>query len=389
VIATFYPVTKPLSDFFWRVRAPAKAIGARVAEIPADRAEQILTQPNGSDSLPWSLVCEHLDGRVSTLKTERGWKTFTREKRSLRAPPTAEFPLHEGTAVFPKPSMPMAVLAKAMRSQGIRTVSETDDNYFARDFNHTLKRELTDDDLEWHAKSMASMDACVFSTKALRDRYYKQFRKRYGKRLLPELHVCRNAIDVADWPERTPREGAIRVGFMGSDSHIWDIPMIWPSLFYARENGAETFMIGFHPGAVELEGLDETQTQAVKMWQSAVSTYIPWTDSLSFREQGLPLDILLCPLLTNDFTLGRSDAKAIEGTISGAALVLTNNPVYGEWTHEQNCLKANSHPEFRDATRRLMRDEKLRFELVSNAQAYVENERGVECLRNEWTEALA
>jgi len=389
VIATFYPVVHSNADNFWRVRAPAKAIGAKVAAIPMEQAEQILTQPNRSDSLPWSIEVEHPDGRHSSIKTALGWKRFNSVRRKYRSL-TAEFPLHEGTAVFFRPTMPMAVLAKSMRNHHeIRTVGETDDNYFAREFNSELKRKMSDDDLEWYSMGMASMGVCVFSTAWLRDRHFREFRGRFGKSKMPELHVCRNAIDVADWPERNERTGPIRVGFMGSDSHIWDIPMIHPALAFARENGAETHMIGFHPGTIDDEGLDEQQLAARDAWRDAVTKYTPWKSTMSFREQGLPLDIMLCPLLSNDFTFGRSDAKAIEGTISGCALVLTNNPVYsGAWKHEQNCLMANSRREFVEATRRLMRDGKLRYELVTAAQAYVSEERGVECLRKEWGEAL-
>jgi len=388
VIATFYPVVHDNADFFWRVRAPAQAIGAKVLAIPKDEAEGILTQPNSSGSLPWTIEVEHPDGRVSRIKSELGWKRFNGVRRKYRSM-IADFPLHEGTAVFPRPSMPAAVLAKSMRlHHGIRTVAESDDNYFARSYNATLKRQMTDEDLEWYSKGMASMGVCVFSTAWLRDRHYREFKRLFGKELLPEMHVCQNAIDVADWPERVERTGPIRVGFMGSDSHMWDIPMIHGALLFARENGAETHMIGFHPGAVELD-LDEEGVKMRDLWRKAVTRYTPWTSSTSFREQGLPLDILLCPLLTNDFTLGRSDAKAIEGTISGCALVLTNNPVYNEiWKHEVNCLMANSTIEFIEATKRLMRDAKLRYELVTNAQGYVAEERGVDCLRKQWREAL-
>jgi glycosyltransferase involved in cell wall biosynthesis len=387
VLATWYVISSPNHDIFWRAYSPAKALSSRVAEIPVEDALQILTQPNTSGSLPWSMKIKHMDGRGSTIRSELGWKRFNKEKRFLRSL-TADFPLHEGTAVFVRPSAPAAVLAASMRNQGIRTVAESDDNYFARDKNLALRMELDEQDLDIHARSMASFDACVFSTRDLRDRYAQEFKERFD-RIPPEMHVAENAIDEHDWPDRIERTGPLRVGFMGSSSHVWDINVLYGSFQVAKELGAETHMIGYNPGSQPEGEITATAQANVDAWAAVVDKHTPWIDSIEFRKHGLPLDIALCPLRHDDFTIGKSDVKAIEATISGAAVVAANIPVFNRhWKHEETCLLANSHQEFAQATARLVRDAKLRYELVTAAQEYVLAERGRKLQRRQWKEAV-
>lgn len=387
MIATWYVVSAPTHDIFWRVYSPAKALEARVAEIPIEDAEGILTQPNTSDSLPWEFRIEHLDGRGSRIRTARGWKRFNSEKRLLRSL-RAEFPLHEGTAVFVRPSVPAAILAASMRNQGIRTIAENDDNYFAHTKNLNLRLEIDEEDLDMHARSIGSFDACVFSTEELRDRYARELKRRFG--FIPsEMYVAHNAIDEKDWPDRIERDGPLRVGFMGSNSHVWDINVIYASLQVAKELGAETHMIGYNPGEQPDREITEKAQQNVDAWQQVVDKHTPWIDSMEFRKHGLPLDIALCPLRHDDFTLGKSDVKAIEATISGAAVICSNMPIFNRhWKHEETCLMASNYTEFAQATARLVKDAKLRYELVTAAQEYVSKERNVTTQRKEWSEAV-
>jgi len=124
-------------------------------------------------------------------------------------------------------------------------------------------------------------------------------------------------------------------------------------------------------------------------WAAVIEKHIPWVAPEEYHRAALPLDIGLCPLVSDDFSLAKSDVKAIEYTISGAAVVCTNSPVYNRfWRHGETCLMANSPREILEATLRLIRDHKLRFELVTAAQEKVASERGLDQLRAEWRAAL-
>ncbi len=71
--------------------------------------------------------------------------------------------------------------------------------------------------------------------------------------------------------------------------------------------------------------------------------------------------------------------------------VCSNNPIYNSagWKHEVNCLMGGSYRELATATVRLIRDPKLRYELVSAAQEMVSTERNEDVMRDEWMEAIA
>ena len=313
-----------------------------------------------------------------------------------------EFPLHEGTAVWTRPDLAMATLAKAMREKlGWRTVSEIDDNYlcdprlnvFLRGNRFDKKGQID------HLKASASHNAMVFSTGWLRDRYARVLRKEMGFRrnTLPELHVCRNNVDEADWPKRVDRDGPVRVGWMGSPSHVWDVGLAWPALMHARNLGCETWMVGYDPtnpwgsmGKDIPEQMSPEAKRKIGQWRKVGFRHIPWVKPGRYHRFPLPFDIGLAPLQNNDFTNGKSDVKAIEYAIAGAAPILWNTPVYNAtWRHGETCLLVGSPQEAIHAVELLARDENLRERIVAAAQQYVREERGLAQMRDEWTAAIS
>jgi glycosyltransferase involved in cell wall biosynthesis len=212
------------------------------------------------------------------------------------------------------------------------------------------------------------------------------------------MYVCRNNVDERDWPRLIERDGPIRVGWMGSPSHIWDVDIAWNALRWAKENGAETWMIGLDPiRAMQDRTMkinnEYTFTKSAKKyiagWKRVGYKYVAWRQPEQYERLALPLDIGLCPLVTNAHTLGKSDCKFLEYTISGAATVAQNNLVYNRTIkHGETGLLAGSPHEFIDCVARLMKDEKLRLELVANAQQYVRENRGVKQMKQEWMAAI-
>jgi Glycosyltransferase len=279
-----------------------------------------------------------------------------------------------------------------MAAQGIRTVSEVDDNYlcdprqniFLRANGWDARRQVE------HMKAVASADAMIVTTNALRDIYYKRLRKQFGKRLVPPIHVCGNHVFLEDWPERIERDGPVRVGWMGSTSHVWDVDLAWPALLHARNEGCETILMGYNPADPQELTISSDRAYAkLKQWEKAVSRYIPWQQMDGTTRMQLPFDIGLCPLLHNHYTMGKSDIKALEYTISGAAVVASASPVYTEnWIHGETALLASSPQEMLDYTDLLIRNPKLRERLVEAAQQYVREERDLLKHANEWMEAV-
>jgi glycosyltransferase involved in cell wall biosynthesis len=362
--ATWYVVTGN-SDYYWRVNAPAKAIGARVNGIPEEGGFYALTQPNDDTAFPWS-------------QDDDGGTTY---------------PAHEGAAVWTRPDGPRAMHAWSMQTQGIRTVAEVDDNYLADPRQNLFLRANRWGDREQlqHMKAVASMNALIVTTPALRDVYWRRLRKQFGRRRVPPIHVCGNHVFLEDWPERVERDGPVRVGWMGSPAHVWDVDLAWPAMLHARENlGCETIMVGYNPGDPDDFPVETDRAyQKTVQWGRATSRHVPWVKLDGTRRMELPFDIGLAPLVHNGFTMGKSDIKAVEYTIAGAAVIASASPVYTEnWKHGETCLIATSPQEMLNHVDLLARKPSLRERLVEAAQQYVREERNLADHASEWREAV-
>jgi glycosyltransferase involved in cell wall biosynthesis len=338
-----------------------------------------LIRPNTTSSFRWEVLVDRNDPDYMEVR----------------------FPDHEGaSAVWARPDLARAVHARAMAAGGIRTVAEVDDNYLGDPkLNVFTHQQMWDGEIQReHLRAHGSMAALVTSTTWLRDRYAKELRKRFGLRRdeLPEMYVCRNNVAAEDWPVRIPQDGPLRVGWMGSPSHLWDMELAYDAMVGAREvHGCETWFVGYDPREPwvtfghDKSEYGEAALERARRWERTRARSLPWVQPEDYRRRALPLDIGIAPLRTDEFTLGKSDVKAVEYTINGAACVLQNNLVFNrDWVHGETCLMANGRADMARQVDRLIRDPKLRERLVANAQQYVREERGLKQLREEWTHAI-
>lgn len=406
--ATFLNV-HGFNDVYWRCEAPARAVGARTELIHKDDMNDLLVYPHDVEPFRWHVEFEDADGVAKTVRSKREWEVMrihpdTRIRlNSFRI----VYPDLEGAAIWIRPDGVRAGHAAQMWEDGVRTIAEVDDNYVS-DPNQSFAMKLMDWDetsIEVHMKSTMFMDAVVFSTEYLRDQYVKKTRKWWGSAFtrsvpceMPEFHVCHNNADERDWPDIIERDGPIRVGWMGSPSHIRDVDLAWNALRWAKENGAETWMIGFDPigmmkaRTMKVNGeyqFTKSAAEYIRKWEQVDFRKVEWRQPEQYERFALPLDIGLCPLVTNEHTLGKSDVKFLEYTISGAATVAQNNAVYNRTiVHGETGLLAGSPREFIECVSLLMKDEKLRLELVANAQQYIRENRGLKQMRDEWMAAI-
>lgn len=402
--ATWY-VAVGGNDIFWRCQAPADAVGGRVAAIMQDDLERAVLGPNNDTPLPWTMLLSSPAG-THVVETMAAFKKLAK-KRAAGEGVQVIFPEHDGVAVFSRPDPPRATLALAMQQQGIRTIAETDDNYFS-DAQHNLflrQQGAVDADREVHARSLAALRVNVFSTRWLRDRYAREYRRRFGKRAAKqvEMHVCRNHIPHSFWPDPVERDGPLRVGFMGSPSHVWDVNLAFAAFDNAKDMGCETWMVGYSPSnpdpdtpdSVEVDGVDiktrsDASLEAIRKWKAIVDVHQRWIAPDEYHRAAIPFDIGIAPLWHNEFNDGKSDIKAVEYTISGAAVVCANTAPYnrGGWEHRVNCMMATSPREYAAATVELIRDKGLRESLVAAARDMVWETRNEDVLRDEWQTAL-
>lgn len=336
-----------------------------------------LTQPNRDSAFRWGLKLTLEDGTDEVVLSEKRWAKLNSKPLRLRDIQQVYLD-HEGTAVWTRPDVCRATHAKAMRQQhGIRIVAELDDNYLSDPkFNYFMRvNNWSASDRLDHMKAVCSMDGLIVTTEWLRDHYWKLLAKEFGKRSVPPIHICSNHIDERYIVEPTPPrpDGKLRVGFMGSESHLWDVKLIYPALKWAHDEGHEIVFVGMDP-----------------QWRHKLEyTHVPWQLPEEYRRQALPLDIGLAPLLSNTHTFGKSDIKHLEYALSGAAAVLQNNVVYNKTArHGETAMLAGSPEEFWIWTQRLVNDPKLRASLVTNTRQYIKEERMLADHRKDWEQAV-
>lgn len=361
---------------------PADLIGAKLRLIPEDEGMDV-AYPNEGPHFPWQLHATAEDGTTTTLRSEDEWKRFTAERRRLMSLDTV-YPEHEGAAVFTRPMSWLATHGLELRKQGVRVLAELDDNYLSPSRLNVMF-ELADStarERDEHARSVCSTDGIIVSTDYLRDQYRSQLKAHFPGEKIPEIHVCRNHVDERHIPAVPEYDGPLRVGYMGSDSHIWDVDLIYPALAAAKARGCRIVMVGIHP-----EYVNPRYRRKNWDWAALEYEHVPW--QLDYRGTALPLDVGLAPLLANTHTLCKSDIKALEYGLSGAACVAQNCEVYNRTlTHGEHVLLAGSPAEFVLRVNELIDDAGLRGRLVAGTLGYIKEERMLADHRDEWMQAV-
>ena len=136
------------------------------------------------------------------------------------------------------------------------------------------------------------------------------------RKLNPNVYVCPNSIEPADWPviER-PDDGIFRVGWYASFSHADDAGLIRRAMEWASgQAGVEVVTMGFHPA-----------------WQFRAPP-----DSLVERPgrlletDGDSSTWACAPSIPNPWSICRSDLKAMEYAMGGVCpLGLGRAPLQG------------------------------------------------------------
>lgn len=302
-------------------------------------------------------------------------KTVRMETRDVQ--PDGEgghcFPRQRGAAVWMFPGNVTRWLMMAeMVNQGRRVLVEVDDNYttgppVSLSGWKPLRRDNPQASYEAHCRivSSAACDGVIVSTPRLGEIY-----QRFGK----PVYVCRNSVDVSDWPQDPPHQldGKLRIGWAGSASHQYDLADIRPALDWAsRQPDVEVVILG------ELE-------LGFPHWT------IPWTDSLAqYRENVTALDVMLCPLRPSDWADCKSDVKALEAAMGGACSVVSKTEPYRPWWNgEAPGYVASTRKDYIKVLKHLVAHRDEVRQTAALARAYAVTERNIVTEIERWREAV-
>jgi len=266
-----------------------------------------------------------------------------------------------------------ARIALAWQDLGHRTLMECDDNYtqapgkwginWAK--THAEAQSIIGYSHEQNRHIASLVDGMIVSTPYLADVYDD-----YCNR----IYVCRNSIDTDDWDEvRKPDDGILRIGYAGSNVHVFDYPLVKKALKWAgRQKDVEVYIWGFDkpPG---------------------YSNYtMPWVDSLEDYRKGLgSFDIGLAPLQNNDWNKSKSDVKALEYAMAGALPVVARTEAYSPWWRDQDWpYTAQTEGEWEEIIRHLVKNRDEIKEGAMAAYIYTCEHRTIQHEIDAWKEAI-
>lgn len=286
------------------------------------------------------------------------------------------FPRQQGAAIWSfSGNTTRAMLMAEMQEAGFPVFMEADDNYLCDPpfniggWHRNFKTALPCDGHSYEGfwRIMKFCDGAIVSTPFLADIY---------SRFNSNIHVCPNCVDPDDWPENPPhqQDGVLRIGWAASDSHAFDAPTISRALDWAsRQPNVRVVVFGIKP---HLTGFQFPHD------------YIGWVDSLEeFREKMSAIDLMLCPLKASFWADGKSDVKALEAAMGGAASVVSRVEAYKPWFDRTHT--ASTPKEFLKVVKHLVRNPAEVYELMCGARKYVLEDRTIPGNIHKWEEAIA
>jgi len=293
--------------------------------------------------------------------------------------PAFRFPEHRGAAVVQYPGTQMhSMMVEWLKINGHRVLVETDDNYTvtggriarragwqARVVEQGKKVSEQRPSVEGHLRIVRGCDGVICSTEYLAERYRKHNRN---------VFVCPNQVEPDEWAEPDgPDDGVFRIGWYSSFSHDKDWGLIRKALEWAsRQRDVEIVLMGDF------------------VFNLPNVRYIPWADDWQvYRHAVGMLDVGLAPVLPEEWSLGRSDLKALDYAMGAAVPVLQDEAPYAGWEHGEMCLKAKGPDDWLRQVKRLVYARDEAREMGQAAREHVLTHRTFKGNSWRWLEAIS
>lgn len=269
------------------------------------------------------------------------------------------------------------IIMAGMQDAGHRVFLEVDDDYtksipwlgdmdaLADQVGDTWRKTLpapgTFDahSIEAHKRIIPWVDGVITATPYLGE-VYSEFND--------NVFVCRNSVDAADWNYPQEEHETLRIVWAASESHHVDEFLVRRAMEWAvRQPNVEVYLVGYQPP-----------------WRGDFKR-VEWIESVEdYRREMRRInpDIGVCPLHPTLWANSKSDVKALEYAICGAAPVVSRVESYSDWRDRvPNC----SIPKDWERTiRDLVAHPDDVAELAASAHEYVMSERLIEHEIDSW-----
>lgn len=246
------------------------------------------------------------------------------------------------------------IIDTAVKFTGAKLVLDIDDEPFDINEAHPLYKEIKEKS-ERVKRLIEISDWLVVSTEQL-----KQSLKSFGKRTT----VIPNAIDTKIWEVKRKKrnDGKIRIGWVGSSSHLADTPVVnevFDKIIEKYPN-VEIHMCGFVGNASERNKRE--------FHHPGTMSYEQFPQFLA----DLDLDIAVAPLIDTKFNRSKSNIKWLESSMLEIPMVLSKIPPYqGTVKHEKTGFLAKSKHEWIKYLSMLIKSKELREKIGKEAKKEV------------------
>lgn len=214
-----------------------------------------------------------------------------------------------------------------------------------------------------HREILEQADGVIASTP-----YLAEVCSAYNK----NVHVCRNGVDPAAWPE-PPERDEFTVLYAGAE-HENDLAMLRRAMEWAgRQDGVQPATFG------------------CKARWLGVKAYA-WTNDLAaYRAKLVAVapDVGLRPLQPTAFSRSKSDLKILEYAMAGALPVVQSWQPYMEWRDSRLVRFAFDAPEWERQVKWAVAHQEMVRADARELRRKVVAERGLATIRDQWSAALA
>jgi glycosyltransferase involved in cell wall biosynthesis len=260
---------------------------------------------------------------------------------------------------------------RRLQDAGVKVVFEIDDYVQAvrkmsdHDFGHQFGKDV----VRTYELNMKLADAVICSTDYLAERY---------RTFNPNIHVCRNGIDLRRYDVTKPERDTVTIGWAGGTGHR---EALQPWLEVVAELMREYPHVRFT--AIGLRIADELRQE----FGTERVRWIPFAPFESYPSAMTLFDIAIAPAGRNNFFRGKSDLRWLEASAL-ATPVVADPLVYPEIQSGVTGLHASTPDEVREHLGALVKDAALRSRIGEAAKDYVSQHRTIQATVSDWAVAL-
>jgi glycosyltransferase involved in cell wall biosynthesis len=261
---------------------------------------------------------------------------------------------------------------RELQAAGVRVLYEIDDYVHAvrKARDHDFKGAFDKHALRELELAMRATDGLICSTEWLAGRY---------RAFNPRVHVCRNGLDLGRYAMTLPPRDAAVIGWAGGTGHK---NAVRPWLAAVADVMRARPDVRFHSVGQPFDRL------LAREFGPERCTGTPFTSLETYPAAMTQFDVAIAPAGPGNFFRGKSDLRFLEAAALGQA-VIGDPVVYPTIEPGVTGLHAATVDEVREHLFALVDDRGERDRLGANARAYVERERDMRVMAQQWANVLS